>query len=126
MHELKAYFQNRKGFGVLATADASGRVNTAVYATPHFMEDGSIAFIMQKRLTHHNLLSNPYASYLFREEAEGHKGKRIYLKKLREEMDTALLFSLRRRTIDEGEQVKTLYLVFFEVEKVLPLLGTGE
>jgi hypothetical protein len=125
MHELADYFQDRKGFGVLATADASGRVNTAVYATPHFMEDGSLAFIMQEKLTHENLLSNPYASYLFREETEGHKGRRIYLKKVREEKDTELLYSLRRRKV-EGEEKKNLYLVFFEVQKVLPLLGTGE
>ena len=33
--DLKAYFDQAKGHGVLATADASGRVNQAIFARPH-------------------------------------------------------------------------------------------
>ncbi|NNL77836.1 MAG: pyridoxamine 5'-phosphate oxidase family protein, partial [Desulfobacterales bacterium] len=57
--ELKEYFANIEGTGILATADGEGRVDAAVYARPHFMEDGTIAMIMRDRLTHHNLQSNP-------------------------------------------------------------------
>ena len=35
---LADYFENAKGVGVLATADAEGRVNVAVYARPHFLD----------------------------------------------------------------------------------------
>ena len=63
--ELQEYFENGKGLGVLSTADAQGVVDAAVYAKPHIMEDGSVAFIMADRLTHHNLQSNPYASAFF-------------------------------------------------------------
>jgi len=126
MNDLQDYFRDRKGFGTLSTADAGGRVNAAVYATPHFMEDGAVAFIMQERLTHRNLLDNPYAVYLFKEEGEGHRGRRVYLRKVREEKDTELLHSLRRRKRDGDGERKSLYLVFFEVENVLPLVGTGE
>jgi len=63
-HDLKDYFEATKGTGVLATADSSGKVDAAVYSRPHFMEDGSIAFIMRDRLTHHNLQSNPHATFL--------------------------------------------------------------
>jgi hypothetical protein len=35
---LKDYFENAKGLGVLATADADGKVNWAVYARPHFLD----------------------------------------------------------------------------------------
>ncbi|MBU0987235.1 MAG: pyridoxamine 5'-phosphate oxidase family protein, partial [Proteobacteria bacterium] len=59
--ELKDYFENIKGLGILSTADRSGKVNAAVYSRPHFMEDGSLAFIMRDRLTHQNVLSNPHA-----------------------------------------------------------------
>jgi hypothetical protein len=31
---LKDYFDNAKGYGVLATADAAGKVNTAIYSRP--------------------------------------------------------------------------------------------
>jgi hypothetical protein len=53
--ELKDYFENTKRFDVLATADGGGKVDAAVYARPHFMEDGTIAMIMCDRRTHHNL-----------------------------------------------------------------------
>ena len=56
---LKEYFETNKGFGILATADDQGRTNAAVYSRPHFMEDGTVAFIMRDRLTHNNLTSNP-------------------------------------------------------------------
>ncbi len=33
--DLKEYFENNEGFGVLSTADEEGRVDSAVYAKPH-------------------------------------------------------------------------------------------
>ena len=126
--ELKEYFDNSKGHGVLATADAQGRVNQAVMARPHVMEDGTVAFIMPHRLTHHNLQENSHAAYLFKEDSPGWQGKRLYLIKVREEQDTDLLYSLRRRSYPPEMEKKegSRFLVFFQVDKVLPLIGTGE
>ena len=122
--ELKDYFENTKGVGVMATADADGKVDAAIYARPHFMEDGTIAMIMRDRLTHHNLQSNPHAAFLFIEDGPGYKGKRLFLTKVREEQDSELLQSLRRRKYkdDKGE---AKFLVFFKLEKELPLIGAG-
>lgn len=125
---LNEYFEKRTGLGVLSTADSDGRVNTAVYARPHVMDDGSIAFIMPNRLTHHNLQSNGHAAYLFRENEPGYKGIRLHLSKIREDTDSDLLHSLRRRVyppeLEEKEGYR--YVVFFKVDKVLPLIGPGE
>lgn len=124
--DLKEYFENVKGTGVLATADAEGRVDVAIYAKPHFMDDGTIAFIMADRLTHHNLQSNNHAAYLFREEGPGYKGTRLFLTKLREEKDSELLYAIRsKRYASEPEEGKSRFLVFFKVDKVLPLVGAG-
>jgi hypothetical protein len=122
--ELKDYFESTKGVGVMATADADGKVDAAIYARPHFMEDGSLAFIMRDRLTHHNLQSNTHATFLFIEDGIGYKGKRLFLTKLREEQDSELLYSLRRRQYpdDKGE---AKFLVFFKLDKELPLVGDG-
>ena len=121
---LNEYFENTKGFGVLATSDADGKVDTAVYARPHVMEDGSLAMIMRDRLSHHNLQSNSHAAYLFREAGNGYKGKRFFLTKIGEEQDTELLKSLRRREyIDSKNEAK--FLVFFKIDKELPLIGDG-
>jgi hypothetical protein len=122
---LKDYFEEQKGTGVLATADSSGKVNAAVYSRPHFMEDGSIAFIMRDRLTHHNLQSNPNATFLFIENGPGYKGKRLYLKKAREENNPELIRKIKRRKYaDDDEEPK--FLVFFTLEKELPLIGDGQ
>lgn len=124
--ELKEYFSGVKGSGILSTADDKGIVNSAVYATPHSMEDGLVAFIMREHKTHENIGLNPHACFLFI-EAGKMEGKRIYLTKVKEEKNTELLFSIRRRGKHE-ECTKTgdLHLVFFKVDKVLPLVGSGE
>jgi hypothetical protein len=125
--DLKAYFENARGLGVLATADASGKVNIAVYARPHILENGNIAMIMRDRLTRHNLLSNPHAAYLFREEGKGYKGKRLHLTKVKEEEESDLLNQLRRRKYsnDKDDSQDPKYLVIFQLDKELPLIGPG-
>jgi hypothetical protein len=124
--ELKAYFEQISGLGILSTADASGRVDAAVYSRPHVMDDGSVAFIMRDRLTHNNLQSNPHAAYLFKEEGSGYAGKRLFLTKISEEKETERLHELRRRRYPaDKERREASYLVFFNVDKVLPLVGPG-
>ena len=124
--ELKGYFQNSKGVGVLSTADGSGQVNAAIYSRPHFMDDGSLAFIMRDRLSHRNLLSNPHAAYLFKEDGPGYNGKRLYLTKIREEENSPLIDSLSRRTYPADPESKgSRFLVFFKLVKERPLVGNG-
>jgi hypothetical protein len=124
---LKAYFEKTKGFGVLSAADASGRVDAAVYSRPHIMDDGTMAFIMNDRLIHRYLQSNPHAAYLFREDGSGYKGKRFFLSKIAEEKDTDRLQQLRRRTYSAGSPASgPKFLVFFKIDQELPLIGAGE
>ncbi len=124
MEALKDYFEKTKGMGVVATADKDGKVNAAVYSRPHFLEDGSLAFIMRDRLTHHNLLSNPHAAYLFVEEGPGYKGKRLHLTKIKEEENSERIQSLARRQY-KNEKEGGRFLVSFQVDKELPLIGAG-
>ena len=123
--DLTKYFEDTKGFGVLATADEKGHVDVAVYSRPHIFDEKTMGFIMADRLTHHNLQSNPHASYLFREKAPGYKGMRLFLTKIREETDSELLYSIRRRQYasPEGEEKEPRFLVFFTIDKTLPLVG---
>ncbi|MFB0533033.1 MAG: pyridoxamine 5'-phosphate oxidase family protein [Desulfatiglandales bacterium] len=126
--DLGEYFKDSKGSGVLATADEQGRVDVAIYARPHVIDRETIAFIMPDRLTHQNLQSNNHAAYLFIEEAPGYKGLRLFLTKVGEEKDSELLHSIRRRKYapEEGEEEQSRFLVFFKVDKVLPVIGAGE
>ena len=124
--KLSDYFDKTRGVGVLATADSEGKVDAAVYAKPHFMENETIAFIMRDRLTHHNLTSNPHATYLFMEEGKRYAGKRLFLTKQREETETELLYELRRRKYrsDEDPNSDPKHLVFFKIDKQLPLVNS--
>ena len=122
--EMREYFETTKGRGVLATADAEGRVDAAVYARPHVFDDGTVGFIMPDRLTHVHLQQNPHAAYLFMEEGPGFRGVRLFLTKVAEEKDTERLEALRRRRYDSGEE-ESRHLVTFRVDKVLPLTAKG-
>ncbi len=124
---IQEYFNGKSGTGVLSTADSTGKVDAAIYSTPHVMDDGTVAFIMRERLTHENLRSNPYAVYLFMEDAPGHKGIRIFLKKTREDDNAGLIASMTRRHLSPelDAQKGPKHLVYFTVEKVLPLIGSG-
>jgi hypothetical protein len=124
---LSDYFEKRAGTGILATADLSGRVNAAIYGRPHFIDDQTVAFIMADRLTHANLRTNGSAVYLFRESCERYVGRRLYLTKIRETDDPELIEEIRSRPRHgdrPGDPHDKKYLVYFHVDRVLPLIGT--
>ncbi|HUT30800.1 MAG TPA: pyridoxamine 5'-phosphate oxidase family protein [Sedimentisphaerales bacterium] len=123
---LYDYFENTEGLGVLATADSAGKVDAAIYARPHVTDENTVAFIMREHLTHQNLQSNPHAAYLFVEKGPGYVGKRLYLTKLREESDPALIDSLRRRTPKiSREDASKEHVVYFRIDRIRPLVGNG-
>ena len=116
--KLSEYFEKAKGRGVFATSDSKGKVRTAVYGRPHFINEKTIAFIMTDRLMHKNLQSNPRASYPFMESKERYVGKRLYLTKMKEEQDSALIDRIRRR---ESCPVYTAYKLFIDLLSFQPL-----
>jgi len=124
--DFKEYFASVQGTGVISTADDKGEVNSAIYAAPYSTEDGQLSFIMRERKTHKNIGINPHACYLF---IEGGKmtGKRFYLTKVKEEKNSETLTSYRYHgKKNEGAADENLYQVFFKVDKILPLIGSGE
>jgi hypothetical protein len=122
--DLKQYFEQNKGLGVLATADAQGKVDAAIYARPHVIDEKTVAFIMRDHLTYANIKSNPKACYLFRQDSTGYVGKRLYLTMTREETDMKLIESLSRRNGPQSEYDESKkYLVYFKIDNIRPLLG---
>ena len=124
--DLEQYFEAAHGIGVLATANADGNVDVAQYAKPHFIEDGSIAFIMSHKLSYNNLLSNPRCAYIFIETGEnksGSGGVRLYLEKTGEEQDQDKIIALRRKNSDNLDSNRSI--VYFNVERTRALLGDG-
>jgi hypothetical protein len=124
--KLSEYFETATGIGVLATTDASGQVNQAIYSRPHFLDqndDGTCAFVMSNRLSHDNVRHNPSASYLFIEEGEGFVGKRLSLTIIEEETDPEKIEAIRHRNIPAISEEEGKYLVHFHIEGVRPLIG---
>ena len=125
--ELKDYFNRKRGFGVLSTADENGKVDVAPYARPHVIDDTHIAFIMSDRQSHANIIKNPYAVYLFKEGWFGYNGKRLYLKKESESDEQGLILNTCKANYPgpycAPRFIKGSFIVFFKVESVLPLVG---
>jgi hypothetical protein len=119
---LGEYFDKTRGSGVLATADATGKVNAAVYARPYFTDETTAVFIMAERLTHQNLQSNPWAAYLFMEAGGGYTGKRLYLKKIKEEQNEKVVGDICRKCDYSYYDIGTSYVAYFKVGKVLHLV----
>ena len=126
--KLKEYFSQKQGRGVMATGNAAGIIDTAVYSRPHVMEDNTIAFIMRDRLTHKNLQETSHANYLFMEKGDGYSGVRLFMTKIDETDDHDLIASLTRRHLspEEDKAKGKKFLVRFNVDRVLTLIGGKE
>lgn len=121
---LAEYFENIKGLGVLATSDADGNVDIAVYSRPYIIDENTIAFSMLERLSYSNIQSNPRAAYMFVEQGEGYAGKRLHLTKTGEEKDPERIKEIKQqhtKTREPDEKVR--HLIYFTVDKVRPLVG---
>ena len=122
---LRDYFENIEGTGILATADSDGKVDMAIYARPHFFEEDTIGFVMLARLSHQNLQANSNAAYMFIEKGKSYQGKRLYIRKLREEKNSKIIEKIRRRPVKEDVDSagEDRYLVYFSIEGIRPLVG---
>jgi hypothetical protein len=125
---LSHYFTEKKGIGVMATSNAKGEVDTAIYSRPHVQGSDEIAFVMRDHLTHHNLQENRHACYLFIEDGGGYTGVRLFLTQIDESTDDALISAMTRRQLspEEDRAKGRKFLVRFKVDKVLNLIGGDE
>ena len=124
--KLSEYFERKRGSGVIAAGDSEGRMAIAVYAKPHFVNEKTVAFIMADRLIHKHLESNSHCAYLFRESDKENEGRRLYLTKMEEKEDSDLIDKMLRKGVcpaEEGYMKGKRYLVYFKIDKVLPLIS---
>ena len=121
---LPQYFQKAEGIGILATADAKGNVDIAIYEKPQVIDDKTIALNMTNRLSYKNLSSNPHAAYMFIENTTSWDGKRLYLTKTGQISGTERIRQLRAagQTIGDPAQASKNY-VTFTVDKIRPAVG---
>jgi hypothetical protein len=123
--DLRDYFAKARGVGILATADAEGKVDLAIYAKPMVIEEHTIALVMRERLSHQNVRQNPTAAYMFLDRREDDGGVRLYLTMIREETNTSVIEKVIQEHPEicpEGDEASK-YLVHFKVERVRELVG---
>jgi len=121
--KLDGYFSEKQGLGIFSSANRDGEVNSAVYAKPHILENGNVAFIMRDRLTHKNVSENPNANYLFIEHDNGFHGIRLNLEMVDEITDPEIIKKMARRYPESDEK---RFLASFKVLKALQLIGGEE
>jgi hypothetical protein len=122
---LKDYFESKQGTGIFATTDPEGRVDVAIYAKPLVIDETTVAFVMRQRLSHQNLKQTMHVAYMFLESGGGYEGKRLYLTKIREEINATLAEAMRKQQPDifpEGDD-SNKFIVIFHVDRVRPLVG---
>ena len=124
---LENYFNNVKGLGILATSDAEGNVDAAVYAKPYIIDEKIIAFSMMEHQSYSNIKANPKACFLFIEKGDGSKGYRFYLQQKGEETNPDNIKMLKKTyniiDIPAGEK---RHLVYFKINQIRPLIGDSE
>jgi hypothetical protein len=113
------------GKGIIASSDAEGRVNIAVYARPHVVDERTLAWGMTEGRTWSCVKGNPRAAFLYLYPGPGYAGVRLslVLKELRNEGE--MLEEIRTRTaeiVSPAAAAAVNHVAFFEVEEVRPLV----
>src|SRR6266511_2697790 len=113
------------GRGVIATANAVGKVNMAVYAKPYVVDEETVVWGMAEGRTWHNLTENPQAAYIYMAPGGAFRGWRLTLelKEIRDEGE--MLDLIRANTIEmvsphAGVAVK--HVGYFKVVEVRDLI----
>lgn len=73
------------GLGVMSTSSSDGKVNSAVYARPHVIDETTLVWGMTDKRTYQNLTRNRHAAYLFKTSSPGFNGVRLALELIKTE-----------------------------------------
>jgi len=113
------------GRGIIATADAKGVINQAVFAVPHVINEETLAWGFSEGRSLLNLRENPQASYLYLAPTRGYSGWRLTLTAKKEEREGEVLESIRagaRNAAGPQAGAALAAVVYFKVDEVRPLM----
>ncbi len=121
---LSEYFEKTAGLGILATSNAEGNVDVALYARPYIIDEQTIAFSMLERRSFDNIQSNPKAAYMFVGQGEEYEGIRLYLVKTGEETDAERISKIKEQHKNRySTESAGKHLVYFKITETRPLVG---
>lgn len=112
------------GTGVIASSNAQGEVNLAIYSIPHIIDEETVAWGMTNGRTFNNIWENPRAAYLYRNPGQGYSGSRLTLELKQIEDSGKMLDMIRSHTrVIVGEQAAphVSHVAYFRVVEIRPL-----
>ncbi|MCA9703546.1 MAG: pyridoxamine 5'-phosphate oxidase family protein [Methanolinea sp.] len=130
--KLMEYFIKSPRIGSLSPAGKGGKVDSAVFGSPHMIDEKTVVMGLGKNRTLANLQENPYAVFLIMEPGEtitDWKGVRVYLKRTDLATSGPLLDGLKSQLARvAGEAVANMMdaAVKFEIIEIRPLIDMGQ
>jgi len=129
--ELMTRFNDPTRLGAFATADASGKVDNAVFSALRMVNENTVLLAIGDNRSYANLKQNPQAAYVFFHpdpDPFAWQGARVYLRMLAaEERGPAfdqMVATVRKIAGDRAaDHVKAV--VTFDIEEVRPLIDMG-
>ncbi len=130
--KLMDYFNKQPRIGVLSTSTKDGKADSAVFGSPHMIDEKTVVVATGNNRTFSNLQENPYAMFLIMEpgaEIMDWKGIRVYLKKKESATSGEMLDMIKSQIakIAGEEAAKMIYAtVTFEIIELRPLVDMGQ
>jgi len=113
------------GLGVMSTSSSDGKVNSAVYARPHIIDETTLVWGMTDKRTYQNLTRNRHASFLFKTSSPGFSGVRLALELIKTEEAGDLLETIKANAdvvVGPGAGAAVTHAVWFRVTEVRDLI----
>ncbi|MDK9716858.1 MAG: pyridoxamine 5'-phosphate oxidase family protein [Trichlorobacter sp.] len=113
------------GLGVISTSSSDGRVNSAVYARPHVIDETTLVWGMTDKRTYQNLTRNRHAAFLFKTNQPGFNGVRLALELIRTEEKGELLATIKENAeeiVGPGAGASVTHAAWFKVVEVRSLI----
>lgn len=113
------------GLGVFSTSSSDGRVNSAIYARPHVIDETTLVWGMTDKRTYQNLTRNRHAAFLFKLNSPGFSGVRLALELIKTEDEGDLLATIKSNAdelVGPGTGAAVTHAAWFKVVEVKPLL----
>jgi hypothetical protein len=113
------------GLGVMSTSSSDGKVNSAVYARPHIIDETTLVWGMTDKRTYQNLTRNRHAAFLFKTSSPGFSGVRLALELIKTEESGDLLETIKANTdvvVGPGAGAAVTHAVWFRVTEVRDLI----
>lgn len=129
--ELMARFNDPSRLGTLATADARGKVDNAVFSALRMVNENTVVLAIGDNRSYANLRQNPQAAYVFFHPDPNPfawQGARVYLRlQAADEEGSAFerMVAMVRKMAGDRAADNVKAVLTFGIEEVRPLIDAG-